>query len=119
MGTLKEAGIIWIDESETYVADKTLFETAEAFLGAVISHIKHLVDNYSEEECGWYVVPSLEKFLPRVCTSWMVHRINSEWHDSPFWELIEESGRGHRPIWLIDFEDIGARYRYVGEVTTR
>ena len=105
MTTLRAIGILWIDESEIYVADKSLYKTAEEFLGAVISHIKHLVDSYSEEECGWFVVPSLEKFLPKVCISWMVHRINSEWHGSPFWELIEESGRGHREVWYINFEN--------------
>lgn len=104
MGKLAEEGIIWISESEIYIADKSLYKTANEFLDAVIAHIKPQVDNYSEEECGWYVVPSFEEYLPRVCTSWMVHRINSEWHDSPFWELIEESGRGHREVWLIDFE---------------
>jgi len=103
MNKLAERGILWIDESEIYVADKSLFKTAEEFLGAVIAHIKSLVDSCSEEECGWCVVPSLEEFLPRVCSSWMIHRINSEWHDSPFWELIEEPGRGHREVWYINF----------------
>lgn len=113
MGTLKEAGIIWIDDSETYVADKTLFETAEAFFKAVMAHIKRLLDSYSEEECGWCKMPDYDKYLPGVTMSYMVHRVNSEWHDSPFWELIEESGRGHRPVWLIDFEDIAAPLRKV------
>lgn len=105
MSKLTELGIIWIEESEQYVADKTLYKTADEFLGAVIAHIKPLVDNFSEEECGWCVVPEFGKFLPRVCTQWMVHRINSEWHDSPFWELIEEPGNGHRPVWFVDFAE--------------
>lgn len=104
MSKLATEGIIWISESEIYVADKSLYETATEFLEAVLEHIKVLVDNYSENECGWCVVPSFEGYLPKVTKAWMVHRINSEWHDAPFWELIEEAGWGHREVWCIDFE---------------
>lgn len=103
MSKLAEVGIIWLDESEVYVAAKELFATAEDFLKSVLSHIKNLVDSYSEEECGWFEVPEFEKYINLVGTSWMVHRINSEWHDAPFWENIEEPGRGHKPVWYIDF----------------
>lgn len=103
MGKLAELGILWIGESEEYVADKSLYRTREEFLQAVIDHIRQLVDDFSEEECGWCVVPSFSDYIHRVGTVWMVHRINSEWHDCPFWELSYEPGRGHREVWHIDF----------------
>jgi hypothetical protein len=105
MTKLVELDILWIDESEIYVADKSLYETADKFLQAVISHIQQLIDDFSYEECGWFIAPEFDKYLPRVCTQWMVHRINSRWHDSPFWELTDEPGKGHREVWYIDFSN--------------
>lgn len=105
MPKLAEAGLIWISDSEIYVADKSLYSTPVDFLRAVLAHIKKLIDDYSETECGWCRMPEFNKYLIRVTISYMIHRINSEWHDSPFWELIEEPGRGHREVWLIDFGD--------------
>ena len=89
MSKLAAEGIIWLDDSEAYVAAKELFATAKEFLTGVISHIKELVENYSEEECGWCKVPEFEKYINRVKTSWMVHRINGDWHCVPFWENVE------------------------------
>ena len=105
MSKLAEIGIMWLADSEIYVADKKLFSTSRDFLGSVLSRIKELVEISSEEELGWWIVPEFEKYINRVKTSWMVHRINSEWHDSPFWEHIEEPGRGHVLVWYIDFYD--------------
>ena len=105
MSVLTGAGIIGLEDTAIYVAAKELFPTAEEFLIGVLSHIEELVTNYSQGECGWFVVPKFAKHINRVSISWMVHRINSEWHDAPFWEHIEEPGRGHKPVWYIDFED--------------
>ena len=104
MNKLAEQEIIWLSDSEVYVADKKLFATANDFLEAVLAHIKQLKNDFSEQECGWFEVPSFGEYIGRVTTSWMVHRINSEWHDAPFWENVEESGRGHIPVWYVDFE---------------
>lgn len=104
MSKIATEGIIWLNDSEIYVAAKSLYDSADEFLKVVISHIRELVDSYSEEECGWCIVPEFGKYINRVTTSWMVHRINSEWHDAPSWENIKEPGRGHVPVWYIDFE---------------
>lgn len=105
MGKLAEAGIIYIDDSAIYVADKSLYQSATEFLRAVIGHVQSLIDSGSEAEAGWFDTPTFEEELLKVCTQWMVHRVNSEWHEAPFWELCEEPGRGHRPVWYIDFEE--------------
>jgi hypothetical protein len=105
MSKLAEIGILWLDDSQIYVADKKLFDSADNFLKAVFAHIKSLIDNYSENECGWCKMPNFNKYINRVTTSWVVHRINSDWHDKPFWENVEESGQGHVPVWYIDFEE--------------
>ena len=103
MGKLAQEGIIWIGESEIYVADKSLFTSAEEFLKAVLAHIQDMIDRRGEAECGWRALPTFDDYLPLVHTSWMVHRIASDWHKAPFWELIEETGRGHREVWCVDF----------------
>jgi len=103
MSRLSEEGVVWLDDSSIYVAAKELFATAEEFLTDVLSHIKELVEDYSEEECGWCKVPEFGEYINRVTTSWMVYRVNSEWHYAPFWEHVEEPGRGHKPVWYIDF----------------
>lgn len=105
MSKLAERGIIWIGDSEIYVADKSLYANASDFLKAVIEHIKGLT---MDDECGWCVIPEFDKTLPHVTTNYMVHRVNSDWHDAPFWELADESGRGHREVWCIDFESVPA-----------
>jgi len=97
-------GICWLDDSSTYIARKSSFTTPEEFLQGVLAHIAMHVAAHSEQEAGWYDVPEFDSYIPFVETSWMVHRVNSEWHDAPFWENIEEPGRGHVPVWLIDFE---------------
>lgn len=91
--------IIWM-ESEIYIARKALFPTPEAFLQGVLVHITKLVATNSEEEAGWYKVPEFDSYIPFVGISWIVHRVNMEYA----WELIEKPGRGHTPVWLIDFE---------------
>ncbi len=103
MSKLAELGIIWITDSEIYVADKRLYPSASDFLRDVIAHIQELIDSHSEYECGWFEAPS-EECLNHVTRAWMVHRINCEWHENPVWELMEEPGRGHVPVWSIDFE---------------
>ena len=104
MGKLAEKGIIWIGDSSVYVADLRLFASADDFLGAVLTHIKKLVDSFSEEECGWCEIPRFDKYINRVTKSWMVHRVNCEWYDAPFWENVDEPGRGHVGVWFIDFK---------------
>jgi hypothetical protein len=97
-------GIIWLDDSSTYVGRKSIFPTPRLFLHTVLAHIEKLVATSSEQEAGWYKVPEFDSYIPLVETSWMVHRLNSNWHDAPFWENVEEPGRGHVEVWLIDFE---------------
>ena len=98
---LKDKGIIWIDDSSMYVADKSLFPDAAAFLEAVSLHIHDLMtgDNW-EAECGWCVEPTLDRHLAYVTTAYMVHRLNMEYE----WWMEEEPGPGHRAVWCIDFE---------------
>lgn len=103
MTKLREKGIFWIDDSEMYVADISLFANASDFLHAVISHIKAQVDSHSEQECGWFLVPDFDKYIKHVGTSWMVHRLNYLWD----WEMQDEKGRGNRQVWMIDFDSRG------------
>ncbi len=107
MSKLAKEGIIWIQDSEIYCADKTLYKDAGEFLRAVIAHIQKHVDDVGmqEWECGWFETPKYEAYISRVGSQWMVHRINSDYHEPPFWELADSSGRGHRIVWLIDFMD--------------
>jgi len=104
MSKIGEQGIIWIEDSEIYVAAKELFASKEEFLKNVISHISELVNSYSEDECGWCTVPQYESYISKVTTSWMVHRVASSRYDAPFWELVEQPGPGHTVVWYIDFE---------------
>jgi len=104
MSKLAEEGIMWLDDSEAYVADMRLFATAEDFLRAILEHIHQLIDDFSEQECGWYKAPRLKEYITKVRKSWMVHRVNSEWHGAPFWENVDEPGCGHVLVWFIDFE---------------
>jgi hypothetical protein len=97
-------GVIWLDDSSTYVGRKSLYRTPEEFLHSVLAHIEKLVEARSEQEAGWWKVPEYGSYISLVESSWMVHRVNSDWHDAPFWENIEEPGRGHVPVWLIDFD---------------
>jgi hypothetical protein len=103
MAKLRDEGIIWIDDSEIYVAAKSLFVTGEEFLRAVIAHISGLVAAHSEDEAGWWIVPNYDEYKNKVTTSHMVHRINSDWHDNPFWELCDEPEHGATEVWFIDF----------------
>lgn len=97
-------GIIWFDDSSTYVGRKSMFSTPELFLHSVLAQIGKQMAAHSEQPPGWYKVPKFGSYIPFVETSWMVHRVNSDWHNAPFWENIEEPGRGHVAVWLIDFE---------------
>lgn len=97
---LAKLGIIWIQDSQIYVADKSLYKTGAEFLEAVIAHIQESVRFGNEEECGWFIVPSFAEYQHKVGKSWMTHRINTEF----LWELKGEPGRGHREVWYIDFE---------------
>ncbi len=104
MSKLADLGILWIEDSEIYVASKELFPDHESFLHAVIAHIKALMDSCPEAECGWCELPSFEHYINQVTTSWMVHRVNYATRNSPFWELIEKPGKGHKLVWYVDFE---------------
>ena len=100
MNKLAEKGIMWIDESSIYVADKVLYENAADFLNAVIKHIKNLVDTNSEDEAGWCEAPEFSKYARRVYKNWMRHIINNPDYE---WELCDVPGKGHREVWCIDF----------------
>ena len=118
---LAKEGIIWLDDSSTYVADKSLYTSPEAFLQAVIDHIADLLKDPKrrEWEAGWYEVPEFGKYINQVSTSWMVHRVGrrNHWLTQPgtpsergrgnWWENLDEPERGCTPVWIIDFsEDI-------------
>lgn len=98
---LKELGVLWIDESEIYVADIGLFSSAADFLKAVIAHIQVLIDGGVDYEAGWFDAPNFEENLPRVTNQcWMAHRLNHDYE----WEMQTEPGPGNRKVWVIDFE---------------
>ena len=100
---LAEKNIIWLDESQIYVADKELYDNPEKFLRTVFEHIQVMLNTPygSEFECGWCRMPEWDKYLPRVNTGYMVHRINSEYD----WWFEYEPGTGRRKVWMIDFAD--------------
>ena len=95
---LKDMGVVWIEDSMMYVADKSLFNTPSAFLHAVLEHIYGLD---RESECGWFKYPLYDEYINKVNTSFMAHRLGLA--DEPGWWMQDEAGRGNRPIWCIDF----------------
>ena len=97
---LKDMGVIWIEDSEMYVADKSLFNIPEAFLHAVLEHITSLG---RDDECGWFEYPKYDEYISKVTTSFMAHRLGFG-QDEPEWWIQDSAGRGNRPVWCIDFE---------------
>ena len=98
---LKDYGIMWVQDSEVYVADKCLYNSAEEFLKSTLSHIHELIENHSEAECGWFIEPIYSEYLPRVTTAYMRHAFPLD--DEPEWWMEYEAGKGRRKVWCIDF----------------
>ena len=97
---LKDMGIVWIEDSEMYVADKSLYNSPEAFLHAVL---KYTYDLEADDEHGWYEYPKYDEYISKVTTSFMAHRLGCD-PDEPEWWMQDSAGRGNRPVWCIDFE---------------
>lgn len=95
--------ILWFDDSSAYGAKKSFYPTPDTFVTALRKHISRSISRHEETECGWYVMPDVK--IEQVKTAWLVHRIQSYDSDTPCWELVEEPGRGHVPIWYLDFEE--------------
>ena len=98
----REKGIVWIDDSSIYVADKSLFKDERKFLNAVLEHIKEVVkDPHGDEiEAGWWSVPEFERYIGVVTTSYMRHNLEGI---TPQWVLEDECITGHFPVWYVDF----------------
>ncbi len=98
---LAEIGILWIEDSEMYIADYSLYKTAAEFLRDVLNHIYNTASDNCE--CGWFENPKFEDYLPFVTTTFMAHRLG-QGDESLKWWMQEEKGRGNRKVWCIDFD---------------
>ena len=102
MNKLEQCGVMALWDCDKYVAAKSLYDNGEDFIQDAIRDYDLLYDfNNSEED-------AFRQLLPTLKTAYMMHRCTYHPYNdlNDWWELVEKSGRGRVPVWLIDCDEV-------------